>query len=94
MTGARRPATPARLSASTQGIASLGPSDTSDSGSDVQGERGMVTAPDKPGEWGALPVDITTDGDAAGTGERGAASGHPAAPPARAARRSPAAALR
>lgn len=53
----------------------LGPSDTSDSGSDVQGERVMPTAPDNPGEWGAVVSDGRTDTDAGGTGERGGAGG-------------------
>lgn len=58
-------------------VDSLGPGDTSDSGSDVQGERTMATDPDNPGEWGALPVDGTSDSDASGTGERGSATGRP-----------------
>ena len=58
-------------------VDSLGPGDTSDSGSDVQGERTMPTDPDNPGEWGALPVDGSSDSDASGTGERGAATGRP-----------------
>lgn len=33
-------------------VDALGPSDSSDSGSDVQGERSMPTASDNPGEWG------------------------------------------
>lgn len=53
----------------------LGPSDSSDSGSDVQGERSMPTAPDQPDEYGALPVDGSSDSDALGTGERGSATG-------------------
>ncbi|CAN7457706.1 hypothetical protein LJR039_002965 [Pseudorhodoferax sp. LjRoot39] len=53
----------------------LGPSDTSDSGSDVQGERRMATAPDNAAEWGAVVADHDSDSDAAGTGERGAAVG-------------------
>jgi len=53
----------------------LGPSDTSDSGSDVQGERVMPTAPDNPGEWGAVVSDLRADTDAGGTGERAGAGG-------------------
>lgn len=53
----------------------LGPSDTSDSGSDVQGERPMATGPDNPAEWGAVVSDHDADSDAAGTGERAAAAG-------------------
>lgn len=53
----------------------LGPSDTSDSGSDVQGQQVMSTSPDNPDELGALPVKGDSDSDAFGTGERGAATG-------------------
>jgi hypothetical protein len=53
----------------------LGPSDSSDSGSDVQGERAMPTDADNPGELGALPVNRHSDSDARGTGERGSATG-------------------
>ena len=53
----------------------LGPSDSSDSGSDVQGERPMPTLPDSPGELGAVPADTDSDTDAAGTGERASATG-------------------
>ncbi|MGE5864721.1 MAG: hypothetical protein ACM32J_06450 [Rhizobacter sp.] len=51
----------------------LGPSDSSDSGSDVQGERPHQAADDA--NIGALPADLGSDTDAAGTGERGAAFG-------------------
>lgn len=51
----------------------LGPSDSSDTGSDVQGERAFAT--DTDGGAGALPADLDSDTDAAGTGERGAAIG-------------------
>lgn len=54
---------------------SLGPSDTSDSGSDVQGERTMPTGGDGPDELGSMPVDLASDSDSSGTGERGAAAG-------------------
>lgn len=53
----------------------LGPSDRSDSGSDVQGEQPMITAPDAPDEWGAIPTDGDSQTDALGTGERSAAAG-------------------
>ncbi len=53
----------------------LGPSDTSDSGSDVQGERSMATEADNPAEWGAVVSDHGSDSDASGTGDRGAAAG-------------------
>src|SRR5881628_1889919 len=56
-------------------VDALGPSDSSDSGSDVQGERPMPTQPDNPGELGALPVESGSDTDASGTGERGSATG-------------------
>ena len=55
----------------------LGPSDSSDSGSDVQGERAMPTAPDNPRERGAVVSDRRTDTDAGGTGERASADGGP-----------------
>ena len=53
----------------------LGPSDSSDSGSDVQNERTMPTRPDNPGEIGAVTVDTDSDTDASGTGERASATG-------------------
>jgi hypothetical protein len=56
-------------------VDALGPSDSSDSGSDVQGERSMSTLPDNPGELGALTVDGDNDSDASGTGERTSATG-------------------
>jgi hypothetical protein len=56
-------------------VDALGPSDSSDSGSDVQGERPMPTLPDNPGELGALPVESGSDTDASGTGERASATG-------------------
>jgi hypothetical protein len=49
----------------------LGPSDTSDSGSDIQGERGFDALGE--GEVGAIRIDQDSDTDAEGTGERGAA---------------------
>jgi hypothetical protein len=49
----------------------LGPSDSSDSGSDVQGERGFDAL--DPGEIGGDRADLGSDTDASGTGERGAA---------------------
>ena len=53
----------------------LGPSDSSDSGSDVQGERAMPTGADNPGELGAMPLDLDSDSDSMGTGERASAAG-------------------
>ncbi|MDR6858861.1 hypothetical protein [Variovorax guangxiensis] len=58
-------------------VDSLGPSDSSDSGSDVQTDRNRTAMPDESAE-GALPISHGTDTDAAGTGER--ASADPAAP--------------
>lgn len=52
----------------------LGPSDSSDSGSDVQGERTLATDADD-GGTGAVPVELDSDTDARGTGERAAAVG-------------------
>ena len=56
-------------------VGTLGPSDSSDSGSDVQGERAMPTDPDLPDELGALPVRSDSDSDSGGTGERASATG-------------------
>lgn len=56
-------------------VDALGPSDSSDSGSDVQGEGVMTTGADQPDEFGAMPVEGGTDSDARGTGERGSATG-------------------
>jgi hypothetical protein len=54
-------------------VDSLGPSDSSDSGSDIQGERRMSTGADNDGELGATPARRDTSTDALGTGERAAA---------------------
>ena len=52
----------------------LGPSDSSDSGSDVQGERLAATGPETPGDIdAATPADLASDTDASGTGERASA---------------------
>ena len=56
-------------------VDALGPSDTSDSGSDVQGERAMATGADNPAEWGAVTAELDGDSDAAGTGDRATAAG-------------------
>lgn len=53
----------------------LGPSDSSDSGSDVQGQSSMPTLADNPDQLGAVPVYRASDSDAQGTGERGSATG-------------------
>ena len=55
----------------------LGPSDTSDTGSDIQHARSMPTAPDLPDEQGALPPELDSDSDALGTGERASADARP-----------------
>lgn len=67
--------TPAPERADGRDVDRLGPSDSSDSGSDVQGERRMPTAPDQPDELGAVPVDTASGSDALGTGERASATG-------------------
>ena len=51
----------------------LGPSDTSDSGSDIQGEGRLTTEPDEGPLGGATPTARHSDSDSAGTGERGSA---------------------
>ena len=56
-------------------VDALGPSDSSDSGSDVQGERSMSTSADSPDELGAVVADLDSDTDASGTGERASADG-------------------
>ena len=56
-------------------VDALGRSDSSDSGSDVQGERPMATEADNPGELGGMPVELGSDSDSVGTGERGSATG-------------------
>lgn len=53
-------------------IDALGPSDSSDSGSDVQADRGRSALPD-PSAEGALSIAHGSDTYAAGTGERAAA---------------------
>jgi hypothetical protein len=50
----------------------LGPSDTSDSGSDVQTERNHSALPDE-GAEGAFPISHDSSSDAGGTGERASA---------------------
>ncbi len=51
----------------------LGPSDSSDSGSDIQGEPWMDQAPADAERLGAARTEHGSDTDAAGTGERGSA---------------------
>ena len=48
----------------------LGPSDTSDSGSDIQGATRLKTDTEEGQMGGALPVELSSDSDASGTGER------------------------
>ena len=48
----------------------LGPSDTSDSGSDIQGATRLKTDTEEGEMGGATPVDIDSDSDSMGTGER------------------------
>ena len=56
-----------------RGADALGPSDSSDSGSDVQGERRGIAG--ETGDAGGVPAELGSDTDAAGTGERGGAIG-------------------
>ncbi|NRF65520.1 hypothetical protein HLB44_00850 [Aquincola sp. S2] len=59
-------------------VDALGPSDSSDSGSDVQGEQPMATEADNPGELGGVPSHRDSASDASGTGERATATGNDA----------------
>ena len=56
-------------------VDTLGPSDSSDTGSDVRHERRMPTAPDTPDELGAVTACSDSTTDALGTGERASAAG-------------------
>jgi hypothetical protein len=49
---------------------SLGPSDSSDSGSDSQGETRLKTETEEGEMGGATPVDLDSDTDSLGTGDR------------------------
>jgi hypothetical protein len=51
----------------------LGPSDTSDTGSDIQGEGRLTTEPDEGSLGGATPTLTGSESDSGGTGERGSA---------------------
>lgn len=51
----------------------LGPSDSSDSGSDIQGERSLSTTTEEGLPVGATPTERRSDTDAGGTGERSSA---------------------
>jgi hypothetical protein len=68
--GDRSPAQP-----SGTDVDRLGPSDSSDSGSDVQLQRPMPTRPDTPDELGSLPAHRGSTSDSQGTGERASAPG-------------------
>jgi hypothetical protein len=48
----------------------LGPSDTSDSGSDIQGATRLKTDAEEGEMGGATPIDVDSDSDAEGTGDR------------------------
>ncbi len=48
----------------------LGPSDTSDSGSDIQGATRLKTDAEEGELGGATPIDLESDSDSMGTGER------------------------
>ena len=48
----------------------LGPSDTSDSGSDIQGATRLKTDTPEGEMGGATPIDIDSDTDSMGTGDR------------------------
>ncbi|MEO8922974.1 MAG: hypothetical protein ABI330_09160 [Caldimonas sp.] len=51
----------------------LGPSDTSDSGSDIQGATRLKTDAEEGEMGGATPIDTDSDSDSGGTGERASA---------------------
>jgi len=62
---------PAAQQAAGRDADTLGPSDTSDSGSDIQGATRLKTEPEEGEETGgATPVVEDSDTDSAGTGER------------------------
>jgi hypothetical protein len=62
---------PAPVNPAGRDTDALGPSDSSDSGSDVRGERGFDAL--DPGQVGGDRADLGSDSDALGTGERGSA---------------------
>ena len=64
----------AREQADGRDVELLGPSDTSDSGSDVQGELDLADPQDPDRTlFGNTQTGLSSDSDAGGTGERGAA---------------------
>lgn len=67
LTPGNLPASPDRRILQGHGTAALGPSDTSDSGSDMQGAPGIAPGLD------AIDSDLDSDTDSGGTGERAAA---------------------
>ena len=56
-------------------VDALGPSDSSDSGSDVQGERATPAMGETQDLFGEVTLRRGSDSDAQGTGERGSADG-------------------
>jgi hypothetical protein len=66
---------PAATYAPGKDVEALGPSDSSDSGSDVQGERSLQGDGEHADQLGSLIVDAGSDSDASGTGERASATG-------------------
>jgi len=56
-------------------IDALGPSDSSDSASDVQGESSLRGEGDHADKLGSLVVNTANDSDSSGTGERASATG-------------------
>lgn len=65
--------TPAPSQAEGRDTDALGPSDSSDSGSDIQGERLAATESDDGDFMHATPAVHGSDSDSGGTGERGSA---------------------
>ncbi|RYF58283.1 MAG: hypothetical protein EOO29_50235 [Comamonadaceae bacterium] len=63
---------PAPAHSHSRDVDALGPSDSSDSGSDVQTDLNHAALPDESAE-GALPIAHDSTSDAAGTGERASA---------------------
>jgi hypothetical protein len=66
---------PAARRAPGKDIDALGPSDSSDSGSDVQGEHSLHSEGEDAYQPGSLIVNTNNDSDASGTGERASATG-------------------
>ena len=56
-------------------VSALGPSDSSDSGSDVQGEHSVRGEGEHADQLGSLIIDTASDSDSSGTGERASATG-------------------